>query len=292
MKVLLTGATGFLGYPVLRALQQRGIDVVAIGRTAPKMPVEFIQADLLNTTDFSVWMRTVQPTHLLHLAWYAEHGKFWTSPLNLRWLDASLRLTEAFCNSGHGVHAVFAGTCAEYDWTHGYCREDTTPLHPATLYGTAKDATRRMVMAICQQSAVSCSWGRVFLPIGPNDSPNRLLPSLIDVFQGTRPPFGVNATAFRDFLHTADVAEAFVHLLLEQAAGLYNISSGEPIRLEQLVRILAEIMHTDPGPVLELSCQRPEEPPLLVGENIKLKKLGWVPALTLPQALEQILQAR
>jgi len=288
MRVLLTGASGFIGRYVLRALQHRGIEVVAVGRARPQPAVPFIEADLLCITDFGPLVQQVQATHLLHLAWYAEHGKYWTSPLNLRWAEATTRLVEAFCAAG-GQQVVIAGTCAEYDWAHSYCREDSTPLNPATLYGTAKDATRRLVMAVCAQHQVLCAWGRIFLPYGHGESANRLIPSLIDVFRGVRAPFGVNATAYRDFLHASDVAEGFVRLLTTGGSGAYNICSGEPVRLAEVVTTLASLLGADPEPVLALTTERPGEPSLLVGENLKLKALGWRPALTLAQGLERAL---
>lgn len=291
MRVLLTGGSGFVGRYVLKALQHQGIEVVTVGRARPQPSVRFIEADLLSVTDFGPLLQQVQATHLLHLAWYAEHGKYWTSPLNLRWAQATTRLVEAFCAAG-GQQVVVAGTCAEYDWMHGYCREDSTPLTPATLYGTAKDATRRLVMAVCAQHQVPCAWGRIFLPYGQGESASRLVPSLIEVFRGLRAPFGVNATAYRDFLHASDVAEGFVRLLTTGASGAYNVCSGEPIRLAEVVRTLASLLGADPEPVLALTTERPGEPPLLVGENLKLKALGWRPALTLAQGLERALHGK
>ena len=285
MKVLLTGASGFIGHHVLRALQKHAIEVVAVGRTRPQPSVQFVEADLLTVTDFGPLLQQAQATHLLHLAWYAEHGKYWTSPLNLRWLDATTRLVEGFCAVG-GQQVVVAGTCAEYDWTHGYCREDGTPLNPATLYGTAKDATRRLVMAVCAQHKVPCAWGRIFLPYGQGESTSRLIPSLIDVFRGVRAPFGVNTTAYRDLLHASDVAHGFVRLLTSGASGAYNISSGDPVRLAEIVTTLASVLGADPDPVLALSTARPGEPPILVGENLKLNALGWQPELTLGLGLK------
>jgi nucleoside-diphosphate-sugar epimerase len=285
MKVLLTGASGFLGRYVLNALQHHGIEVVAVGRTRPQAAVPFLEADLLGLTDFSSLVRNAQATHLLHLAWYAEHGKYWTSMLNLRWVEATIRLVEAF-SASDGQQVVIAGTCAEYDWTPGYCREDSTALNPDTLYGIAKDATRRLVMAICAQHQVSCAWGRIFLPFGRGESESRLIPSLIKVFQGERPPFGVNAMAFRDFLHASDVAEGFVRLLSHGASGAYNVSSGEPTRLAAVVTTVANLIGADPRPVLALATERPGEPPLLVGENLKLKGLGWQPAFDFSQGLD------
>ena len=288
MRVLLTGGSGFVGRYVLKALQHQGIEVVTVGRVRAQPSVPFIEADLLSVTDFGPLVQQAQATHLLHLAWYAEHGKYWTSPLNLRWAEATTRLVEAFCAAG-GQQVVIAGTCAEYDWAHGYCREDSTPLTPATLYGTAKDATRRLVMAVCAQHQVSCAWGRIFLPFGRGESTSRLIPSLIDVFRSGRAPFGVNSTAYRDFLHAFDVAEGFVRLLTTGASGAYNICSGEPVRLTEVVTTLASLLRADPESVLALTTERPGEPSLLVGENLKLKALGWRPALTLAQGLERTL---
>lgn len=292
MRVLLTGSSGFLGRYVLQHLYQQGIETVLLGRQPPPAGLhtsDWIAVDLLGHADFAALVRQAQATHLLHLAWYAEHGQYWSSPLNLRWVEATTRLTEAFCQAG-GQRVVVAGTCAEYDWSHGYCREETTPLHPATLYGVAKDATRRLVMAVCQQHQISCAWGRIFLPFGSGESPQRLIPSLLAALRGQRPAFGIYANAYRDFLHASDVAAGLVTLLQTTASGAYNVSSGQPLRLEMLVRHLADILGADPQPLLALSQNRPHEPALLVGESQRLQALGWCPALTLVQALCQVTQ--
>jgi nucleoside-diphosphate-sugar epimerase len=287
-KVLLTGASGFLGRYVLKSLRRRGVETITLGRRRPPdvASAEFVEADLLAAPDFVSLVGECGATHLLHLAWYAEHGEYWASPLNLRWVEATVRLVEAFCETG-GEQVVVAGTCAEYDWSHGYCREDSTPLDPATLYGTAKDATRRLVLALCAQYQVPCAWGRVFLPYGTGEARQRLIPSLIETFRGKGPPFGVDATASRDLLHASDVAEAFVALLRGRAHGAYNISSGQPVQVGDVVRELARLLDADPQVVLGATCARRGEPPLLVGENLKLQALGWRPALTLEQGLER-----
>jgi nucleoside-diphosphate-sugar epimerase len=222
----------------------------------------------------------------LHLAWYTEYGKYWTSPLNLRWMEATVRLVEAFCHAG-GQQVVVAGTCAEYDWSYGYCQEDSTPLNPTTLYGIAKDATRRLVMAVCAQQEVPCAWGRLFYPFGGGEAQQRLIPSLIGALQGQQPAFGVAALDYRDFLHASDAAEGFVALLRSGATGQYNISSGQPVQIGQLTRELAMLLAVDPKPILALTTERPGEPVLLVGENLKLKGLGWQPGYSLAEGLQR-----
>lgn len=278
MKVLITGATGFIGHSVFKLLTHYGIDFVVAGRRMPPGlgAGDFLEVDLLGALDYGELIKTSGATHLLHLAWYAEHGKYWTSPLNLRWVDATVRLTEAFCLAG-GKRVVLAGTCAEYDWTYGYCHDATTPLNPATLYGVAKDATRRLVAALCEEHRVSCAWGRIFMPYGPGEDSRRLVPSLIDVFEGRRAPFGVNAEAFRDFLHVEDVAEGFFALLQCGNDGAFNISSAQPTQIADVVRLLALSRDADPQTVLELHSERPDDPPFLVGDNRRLVSLGWSP---------------
>jgi nucleoside-diphosphate-sugar epimerase len=291
MKLLLTGGSGFIGTHVLKALEQEAVDVVVIGRKRVSAPFQQIEADLLNVTDFSQLLLSVSATHMLHLAWEAEHSKYWTSPRNLRWVDATVRLVEAFCELG-GKHVAIAGTCAEYDWAEGYCREDTTPLDPNRLYGISKDATRRLVMAICEQHCVPCAWGRLFLPYGHGECRDRLIPSLIQFFRGERAPFGINVCAYRDFLHASDAATGFIEILRAEAAGAFNVCSCQPVHLPHLVKTLASIMNGNPEPVLAMSTDPKNEPPVLIGENSKLKALGWRPTLDLEKGLALTLRGK
>lgn len=276
MKVLVTGASGFIGRHVLWQLEKYNIDTIAIGRSRPlNYSGAFMMVDLL-CDDLNEMVRRAGASHLLHLAWYAEHGEYWESPLNLRWVDATVRLVEAFCAAG-GQKVVVAGTCAEYDWTVGCCHEDDTPLNPVSLYGVAKDATRRLLAAVCSANKVAFSWGRIFIPYGKGEDYRRLIPSLVQVFKGNRSPFGVNAAAYRDFLHAYDVAKGFVHLVESEAEGNFNIASGCPTQIGTVVEKIARAFNGNPRIVLDLSTERPGEPAILFGDNGKLKALGWQP---------------
>ena len=293
MKVLLTGGSGFIGSHVLAALQDEGVEVVVVGRSRVSVKVRQIEADLLALTqeEINELLRKEGITHLLHLAWIAEHNEYWTSPLNLRWVDATVHLVNAFCAAG-GKHAVIAGTCAEYDWSYGYCREEITPVSPSTLYGTAKDATRRLVTKVCEQREVSCAWGRVFSPFGSGEDSNRLIPSLIEVFLDRREPYSVNIAAFRDFLHVSDVAVGFVRLLTSETNGEFNISSGIPTAIREVVTVLADLLGADPQLILAMSRERLDQPALLVGDNQKLKALGWQPKIKIRQGFQNMVNER
>ena len=190
-----------------------------------------------------------------------------------------------------------AGSCAEYDWSYGYLREDATPYNPQTTYGVAKDATRRLSSGLCALHGISMAWGHIFFPYGAGEARQRMIPSLIEVFRGNASPFGVNASAFRGMLHVPDAADAFVSLLLahadgtEHVQGNFNICSGQPVQIGHVVRTLAELCGADPSPVLDLASTRAGDPPMLVGDNTRLLATGWKPAFTLEQGLSQMVNA-
>jgi len=290
MRVLLTGASGFLGRYVLEELRRNEIETVIVGRHRPQNSqwATFVEVDLISPDVSFDFVREIDASHLVHLAWYAEHGKYWSSPLNLDWVDATAKLVQRFCETG-GRHVVVAGTCAEYEWSQPVCREDETALNPSTLYGTTKDAARRLTHAVCAAHDVRCDWGRIFLPYGRGENRERLIPSLIDVFSGKRAAFGVNAAAYRDFLHVSDVAAGFMTLLRSGEGRTYNVASGSPVLLSDVVKMIAELMEADPTPVLSLATSRPGEPTHLVGDNSRIKSLGWHPKLTLRDGLKRTL---
>lgn len=289
MRVLLTGGSGFLGRYILQALDQLGIEIWVMGRKkpffSPALNFNFIEIDLLTAVDFRAYIEDIQPSHLIHLAWYAEHGKYWTSELNLRWVNASVRLAEAFCAAA-GKQFIGAGTCAEYDWAWGCCKEDDTPRAPVTLYGVAKDASHRLIQSICKLHGVTCTWTRIFIPYGTGEAATRLVPSLFSAFQGKRDGFEINALAYRDFLHASDVAQAFVTLLNANATGAYNISSNQPLQLREIVTVIADICHADAQKILSLETIRHNEPTILIGDNSKIKNLGWSQKISIQDGLK------
>ena len=158
------------------ALAEAGHEVHAIARRrgSDTPGVTWHEADLLDGPDV---LGEVRPEVLVHLAWYTEHGKFWTAMDNVRWVEASLALLRAFAASG-GRRAVMAGTCAEYEWSRKIYTE-VAPKRPTTLYGTAKHGLHVLASAIAAQAGFSLAWGRLFFLYGPQESPERFVPSLV-----------------------------------------------------------------------------------------------------------------
>jgi nucleoside-diphosphate-sugar epimerase len=243
-RVLVTGASGFIGRHAIPILLARGYQVHAIARQPliehGKGVVQHC-TDLLGAGEARGVIKAIRPTHLLHLAWSAMPGRFWTAPDNIDWVAASLRLANAFAEAG-GRRAVYAGTCAEYDWNHDWLEESATPLVPATLYGKAKNTLRRLVETAAAQTHVATAWARIFSVYGPYEAPERLVPQVITALLRAQPALCTAGTQERDFLHVEDVARALVTVLESDWQGPVNIASGVCLPLRDIVSMIAELV--------------------------------------------------
>jgi len=290
--VLVTGATGFIGRHCLPLLKDQGYAVHGVSwqQNPDEFPgVTFHRANLLEADQISDVVRRVRPSHLLHLAWYAVPGLYWTSNENHRWLAASRELIQQFQTQG-GKRLVVAGTCAEYEWSIDTDRFDEggTPLKPATLYGQSKLSLELAVHALSRQHGLSSACGRIFMLYGPYEHPHRLVSGLIKSLLQRRPIPCSKGDQIRDVLYVKDVAAAFVALLQSSVAGPVNIASGIPLRIKDLIDQLSQTL--DGGTLIRLG-ERPTpagEPQTLVASVRRLHDdVGWTPRYTLDQGLEE-----
>jgi nucleoside-diphosphate-sugar epimerase len=290
-RVLLTGATGFVGRHCLPALLSRGFEVHAVSSQSEPLAdapasVHWHRADLLSPAEVSDLTARVEATHLLHLAWYAVPGKFWTSTENVRWVQASLELLRAFRRAG-GSRLVMAGSCAEYDWSYGYCAENLTPLAPRTLYGVSKNALRMVMESFSREEGMSAAWGRIFFLYGAHEPEEKLVASVIrSLLQGT-PARCSHGKQIRDFLYVEDVAAALVALLDTDVAGAVNIASGQPVALSFIIQAIASRLGRPDLIQLGAVEASAYEPPLLVGSNARLaNEVGFQPRYNLQSGID------
>jgi nucleoside-diphosphate-sugar epimerase len=291
-RVLVTGATGFVGRHTLAALAKRGFEVHAVARSVgyDEAQVVWHEADLLEAGPAEALLRAVKPSHLVHFAWFAKPGEFWSSAQNERWLDASTRMLHAFAESG-GARAVIAGTCAEYSWSSGVCVEGKTPLVPATLYGRSKDALRRRAEEIAGASGIEVAWGRIFFLYGPHEHSQRLVPSVTRSLLRGEQAACTEGEQIRDFMHVEDVGEAFAALLDSDVRGAVNIASGSGTRVRDLVELIGRIIGRPDLLRFGAIAASPDDPPVLVADVTRLRmEAGWTPRLSLEQGVARTVE--
>lgn len=289
-RVLLTGAGGFIGRRTVAHLLDRGFEVHAVDvRPLSIEGCTVHTANLLNASEVKAAMEAVQPSHLLHMAWYVEHGKFWTSLENTRWVEASLGLLREFASAG-GKRVVTAGTCSEYETGHAVCVEDETPCRPATLYGACKFALSVLQTAMCRQLGVSSGWGRVFFLYGPGEPERKLVPSVITSLLRGETAATTHGEQVRDFLHVDDVALALVTVLDSEWEGAVNIGSGERVTQRRVVEMIArELGRVD---LLRIGAipANANDPERLVPDIRRLQSTGFVPRYALESGLADTIQ--
>lgn len=295
-RVLLTGATGFLGSYAIGHLLAAGYEVHAVARTpGPDARVSWHPSDLLDDRQTRALVEKLAPDHLVHLAWYAEHGRFWTAPENADWVAATLRLLSSFAASG-GRRAVVAGSCAEYDWAHEYerCRElggpdgEATPTQPAMMYGIAKHAAHSVGAAHALACGVSLAWARVFLLYGPGEDPRRLVPSVARSLLAGQPAETTDGEQVRDLMHVDDVAAGIVALLAGGVEGPVNVASGEGVAIRTVLELLAETCGRPDLLRLGALPRRAGEPQRLVAATGRLgEEVGFRPRIPLADGLRE-----
>jgi nucleoside-diphosphate-sugar epimerase len=289
-KVLITGASGFVGRNCVPLLVAKGYEVHATTHQRLLKQVSpgicWHEADLLSPGIVANLVHRIQPDALLHLAWYAVPGKFWEARENLDWVRASQELLSAFTENG-GKRLVAAGSCAEYDSTAGECVENMTPLLPATLYGKSKHAVEEFIQSSTRKSGPSFAWGRIFFMYGPNEPPTRVVAYVIRCLLQEEPALCSKGTQNLDFLHVEDVASAFIALLESEVQGPVNIGSGEANPLRVVLEEIGRQMQR--SELIQFGAHQPEAQPVSYWAKTQrlTKEVGWTPQYNLTSGLAQ-----
>ncbi|HEY7664510.1 MAG TPA: NAD(P)-dependent oxidoreductase [Xanthobacteraceae bacterium] len=292
--VFVTGGSGFLGRHCLDALSRRGFRVHAVSRTrndASSNGIIWHNLDLLARGAVERAIERLRPSHLLHLAWMTTPDRYRNAPENVDWLEASLALLRAFGEQG-GQRFVGVGSSAEYDAATGRCIEEATPIRPASLYGQCKAACWMAAEAYARRYRFSAAWARVFLPYGPGDAPQRLIPSLLAALGAGTPIDVTDGSQVRDFVYVTDIADLLARLTAAaQAHGAYNLGTGRGVPVRQVIEWAAARLHARELVRFGARPPRDDEPPALVADTGKAERvLDWRAPTSIEVGLERLLQ--
>ncbi len=271
-RVVVTGAGGFVGRHVLRALKGAGVEVTAVlraGRDLPDDAVHAIRTRDLFAEPTSFWRSALCGYDaILHLAWYTARD-YMTAPHNLSCAAGSLRLAEGAMLAGV-PRFVGIGTCVEYDLTTdavsaGEPLSSTSPIGPQGPYGAAKAATWLALSEVLPAAGVSFAWCRLFHLFGEGEDPRRLVPSLHAKLAAGEPVPLSSGRQVRDYMDAAEAGRQIAAVVLGQQEGAINICSGRSTTIAEIAREIAQSYGRPDLLRLGELPDRPGEAPFIVG---------------------------
>lgn len=283
MKVLVTGAAGFIGAHVVRQLVARGHETYALVRPGARAGrldevrdrSEVLEADLADVIGTGDLLREVEPEAVIHLAWYTEPGRYRHALAeNVASLSASATLLLAAAHSGCR-RVVLGGTCLE---------NPVAPVRP--VYDAAKVAVHRLSEGFAS-AGMSVACGHVFYLYGPLEDERRVIPSVIRALLAGESIATTSGLQRRDYLHVTDVAGAFATLAESSLTGGVDICSGSLVTLAEVLRIVGE--ETGHPELLRLGDlgTAEDEGSVSPGDPGPMRNVGWRPAYDLRTGIKE-----
>lgn len=243
--ILLTGAAGFVGNQILKALG-KSVQIVPVVRFGKESVFEGLSNvdRVVSSPDIfqesaDWWATQCEGVDtVVHSAWYAEPQKYLHSPQNMDCLIGSLSLAKGAVKVGV-KRFVGIGTCFEYDVSGGVLSIDT-PLGPLTPYAGAKAALYTMLSQWLPQQSVEFAWCRLFYLYGEGEDERRLVPYLRKQLFNGEPAELTSGDKTRDFLDVALAGRRIANLVSSNQVGPVNICSGIGIDVRQMAEKIAD----------------------------------------------------
>jgi dTDP-6-deoxy-L-talose 4-dehydrogenase (NAD+) len=284
VRVLVTGAGGFVGAHVARALVRGGDEVLALLRPGASRAriadvvahLRVAEAALEDERAVEAALAALRPEAVVHLAWYARPTDYLSSPANLDSLWATLAFVRRALDAGCGK-VVGLGTGLEYE-SSDRPRRESDPADPRSLYASCKLAAWAACRALARQRGAELVWARLFHVHGPGEDPARLVPSVAAALGAGRPFDLSPGLQVRDHLPVADVAAALAHLARPGLTGIFNVCSGVPVTLREVAEAVGEIVGRPELLRFGARPYAPDETMFLVGDPARLRASGWAPS--------------
>ena len=240
LKILITGASGFVGRKILSNLLEQGSKVSVVSRKNSVFnPIVRNQIDsFIYTSDlfkekYSWFMQTLKEFDIvIHAAWFAKPSEYLDSELNNDCLAGTLKLARAAKEIGV-KRFIGIGTCAEYDFNYGLLSVDT-PLKPISAYARSKAKAYTELSEEFLNSSTQFAWCRLFYLYGDSEDKQRLVPYIREKLSSEQEVHISNGNYTRDYLDVEIAGARIAKIALSSETGPFNVCSGIPITIKEL----------------------------------------------------------
>lgn len=291
MRILVTGITGFVGRHLAAELLAGGHEVWGASTdTDVKIEgVQLLRADITDPVDMAKMIIESDPQAVMHLAGLSAVGESWKRPG--AYMTVNFVGTRNLLRAAEGRRILVASSSEVYGQVPEAEQpiQEDRPVNPLSPYAMTKACGE--VIALERAAIVV----RSFNSVGPGQARHFALPSfaaqLAAIERGEMDPVLKvgDLSPRRDFLHVADAAKAY-RLLIEggQPATVYNLGSGVAYSIQEVLDRLCKVSGIEAQVEVDPAKVRKVEIPLLLGDNQRLRDLGWKPENDLDQALRDI----
>lgn len=294
MRVLVTGASGFVGRHLTRALAEHGDEIIAWGFTdtphADGAVLDLLDPDAPGTQD----LRNLDA--VIHLAGLAQAGPSFTEPARYVSTNTAMEINlfEGLLRQQSFPRVLVVSTGAVYGGSEALITE-TSPLDPTSPYMVSKLA-QEMLGWYYSKRGFEVIVARPFNHIGPGQGPGYLVADVCSQIVALEASGGGelvvgNLQSVRDYTDVRDVAAAYIRLVHVGTPGeVYNVCSGTSHSGEELVKALCRLAYVPVKPTRDSALTRPTDPSDLHASNAKLREhTGWVPTIPLELTLKATL---
>lgn len=273
MKILVTGADGYIGRHIVNNLLDLGHEVIAvdihtddINDKAEKKKLNLFTADLTN-----VYTSLGSPDVCLHMAW--RDGFVHNSVNHIGDLSSHYKFLVALMEQGL-KHLAVMGTMHEVGYWEGKIDENT-PCNPISMYGIAKDALRRSMIAYCKSNSILLQWLRGFYILGDDKKNHSIFSKLLQADEQGQElfPFTTGKTKY-DFINVDELVEQISKAVTQtDVTGIINCCSGNPMTLAERVENFIKDHKLKIRLNYGVFPDRPYDSPIIFGDDKKIKQI-------------------
>ncbi len=296
MKILITGASGFIGKHILNLLSQEKYQLLLLAedeknrRLLGGYNAEIIISNLNNIQSCKEEIRRFDPQVCIHLAWEAiPDYSFETSRRNL---DNSLDLINLIVNETGCGKLIISGSCYEYGKTIGLCRE-SNKTGVNSFFSWAKCALYNYCQCLCKKSNTDLVWFRIFYVYGPGQRKDSLIPTLVNSLKNGMLPQIKRPLDANDFIYVGDVARAFATAANKKIKpGIYNLGTGKATKVIDICRTAEKIIcgTTSLSDAIKLDCNSGKPVCFRADTNKTRRALSWQPDVSIENGIKNYLK--
>ncbi len=307
MKVLVLGGTGMVGSHFVNSYRSEGAEVLSVARnsSASRMAAvtdtSIVRCDILERDALMRIMKDFRPQVIIHMAAQAFNGDSWNFEYITHQTNYMGTLNVLYCAREAVPEAKILLSCSSAEYgniTEKDCPlVEDRPLKPHTPYGVSKVGVENLGLQYALNYQMRIYLPRMFIHVGTGHPPATAIQNFARQLALAREGRGSeeihvgNLETYRDYIDVRDGVAA-MRLLLDKGpvAEPVNICNGEAIQIKEVLNILIQISGVHAKVVQDKRFMRVADEPLLLGDNSKIRNLGYKRAYTMRQTLEDVFE--